>query len=270
VRRFLGDPKNGAFAPLRIRDRPVGALAVYGQAGGSPFSDDDLLVLQMLANQMAVALENERLTGMLREMAVLEERERISRELHDGVIQAIYSVGLSLQGSLGLLDRDVPRVRGRLDEAINRLDDVVRDVRNYIFELRPHLIIEQGGAAAIDQLIKEFEVNTLAHVATRLDPEALGRLSTAQEASLIQILREVLSNVARHSKATEVEVALVSQPSGVCLTVDDNGEPYDPRTVKRGHGLTNVESRAANLGATWEVTHRELGGMHRELSVPVP
>ncbi|HWD07784.1 MAG TPA: GAF domain-containing sensor histidine kinase [Actinomycetota bacterium] len=270
VRRLLGDPENGAFAPLQVRDLPVGALAVYGQAGGNPFTDDDLLVLQMLANQMAMALENERLTGMLREMAVLEERERISRELHDGVIQAIYSVGLSLQGSMGLLDRDTPRVRSRLDEAITRLDDVVRDVRNYIFELRPHAVIEQGGEGAIQQLIKEFEVNTLARVAPDLDREALGRLSTEQEASVIQILREVLSNIARHSHATKVRVAIRAGPDGVRLAIDDNGEPYDPATVTRGHGLTNIENRAAGLGASWRVTRREDSGMHRELSVPIP
>lgn len=270
VRRFLGDPENGAFAPLQVRDRSVGALAVYGQAGGSPFTDDDLLVLQILANQMAIALENERLTGMLREMAVLEERERISRELHDGVIQAIYSVGLSLQGSMGLLDRDTPRVRTRLDEAIARLDDVVRDVRNYIFELRPHVVIEQGGERAIRQLIKEFEVNTLAHVDLDLDQEALGRLSADQEASAIQILREVLSNVARHSRASEVRVAIKAGASGVGLSIDDNGEQYDPASVHRGQGLTNIENRAAGLGATWSVVPRVGGGMHRELSVPIP
>ncbi|HEU5001620.1 MAG TPA: GAF domain-containing sensor histidine kinase [Actinomycetota bacterium] len=270
VRRLLGNPENGAFAPLQIRDRPLGALAVYGQAGGRPFTDDDLLVLQMLGNQVAMALENERLSGMLREMAVLEERERISRELHDGVIQAIYSVGLSLQGSMGLLDRDTPRVRARLDEAITRLDDVVRDVRNYIFQLRPHAIIEQGGEGAIHQLIKEFEVNTLAQVVPDLDREALARLSTDQEASMIQILREALSNIARHSKATQVHVAVSPLPDSVQLTVEDNGEPYDPATATRGHGLTNIESRAAGLGATWLVQPREGGGMRRMLAVPVP
>ncbi|HEU5002015.1 MAG TPA: GAF domain-containing sensor histidine kinase [Actinomycetota bacterium] len=269
VRRFLGNPQNGAFVPLQIRDRAVGALAVYGQAGGAPFSDDDLVVLQMLGNQVAAALENERLTALLREMAVLEERERISRELHDGVIQAIYSVGLSLQGSLSLIDRDTPRARIRIDEAIGRLDDVVRDVRNYIFELRPHVVVEQGGLAAIEQLAKECEVNTLAQVSTVLDQEALGRLGDEQEASLIQIVREILSNVARHSQATEVRIALESVGDEVQVVVEDNGSRYDPATVVRGQGLTNIESRAAALGAQLEIASRPEGGMRHVLAIPV-
>lgn len=269
VRQFLGNPDNAAFVPLQIRDRAVGALAVYGQAGGAPFSDDDLVILQMLGNQVAAALENERLTGLVRALAVLEERERISRELHDGVIQAIYSVGLSLQGSLGLVDRDTARARARIDESIARLDDVVRDVRNYIFELRPHVVVEQGGLAAIQQLAKECEVNTLAHVATAIDPEALGRLSAEQEASAIQILREILSNVARHAQATEIKIAVEASEASVCLVVEDDGVAYDPLTVRRGQGLTNVEGRAAALGAHLEIGPRPAGGMRHSLAIPV-
>lgn len=269
VRRLLGNPPNGAFAPLQIRDHPMGALAVYGQAGGSPFTDDDLVVLQMLANQVSVALENERLRGLLRELAVLEERERISRELHDGVIQAIYSVGLSLQGSLSLIDRDTPRARARIDEAITRLDDVVRDVRNYIFELLPHLVVEQGGQAAIAQLAREFEVNTLAHVVTDVDSGALGRLTGEQEGGLIQILREVLSNAARHAHATEVYIGVHELPGAVALVVDDNGQGYNPTAVVRGQGLNNVEARAAELRAQWRIELRDEGGMRHALEVPL-
>ena len=269
VLQFLGNPENGAFVPLQIRDRAVGALAVYGQAGGAPFSDDDLVILQTLGNQVAAALENERLTGLVRELAVLEERERISRELHDGVIQAIYSVGLSLQGSLGLIDRDTARARTRIDEAIARLDDVVRDVRNYIFELRPHVVVEQGGLAAIHQLAKECEVNTLAQVPTAIDPEALGRLTAEQEASAIQILREILSNVARHARATEIRIAVESAGESVRVVVDDDGVTYDPATVTRGQGLKNMEGRAEALGAHLEIVARPAGGMRHSLAIPV-
>ena len=109
VRHVLGNPADGAFAPLLVRDRPIGALAVYGSSEGRPFTDDDLSVLQILANQAAIALENDRLNFLLRNLAVLEERERISKELHDGVIQSIYSVGLNLQGALSLMSAQPER-----------------------------------------------------------------------------------------------------------------------------------------------------------------
>src|SRR6266700_3512331 len=144
VLETFGNPTTGVFAPLVVRDRAIGAIAVYGNADDPPFSLDDLSIMQILANQAAIAVENDRLTELLRNLAVLEERERISKELHDGVIQSIYSVGLSLQGARALLSDHPDRASHRIEEAIDELDAVVRDVRSYIFELRPRLVEERG------------------------------------------------------------------------------------------------------------------------------
>lgn len=186
VIRKLGSPKSGAFVPLVLRDKGIGALAVYDRTDGQAFDEADLVILQTLANYTAVALENDRLTEALRDLAVLEERERISKELHDGVTQSIYSVGLSLQGSLTLLKRDPAKAGERVDAAIAELDNVVSDVRSYIFELQPKTVEEKGFSAAISELVRDLEVNTLAHAIVDLDEAACGAIAATGKAHLLQ------------------------------------------------------------------------------------
>lgn len=269
VVQSLGNPLNGAFAPLLVRDRSIGALAVYGQADGRPFSQDDLLILEMLANQAAVAVENERLTGLLRELAVLEERERIAKELHDGVIQSIYSVGLSLQGSLGLIERDGPRARQRIDEAIAQLDTVVRDVRNYIFELRPRLIEDGGLEVALRELARELEINTLANVIIDLGPGACDVLNRRQEIHVVQVVREILSNIARHARAGLVHIGVATRTGCFELEIDDDGVGFDPSTVARGQGLTNLHERMEELGGALSISSRSPRGTHHAVQIPL-
>lgn len=267
--RKIGDPKTGAFVPILIRGRGAGVLSAYDPEGGDTFSSDDLSVLQIIANQVAIAVENDRLTEALRDMAVLEERERISKELHDGVIQSIYSVGLSLQGSMSLLDRDTDRARVRIDEAIAELDNVVRDVRSYIFELRPQLVQEKGLAAAIHELARDYEVNTLARTLVDIDEGAASLFRPQQQTHVIQVAREVLSNVARHAQASEVRITCVRDGSEVLLIIEDDGLGFDPETVTRGHGLSNIEARARSLKGALTIAPREPTGTRHELRVPV-
>lgn len=270
VRHLLGNPADGAFAPLFIGDRPLGALAVYGSSAGRPFTADDLSVLQILANQAAIALENDRLTFLLRNLAILEERERISKELHDGVIQSIYSVGLNLQGALSLIGAQPERAARRIEEAIAELDNVVRDVRNYIFELRPRLVEERGLEAAIVELVRELEVNTTAHATVELAPSAGQVLARQQEAHVIQIVREVLSNIARHAQPSVVSVKVEQRDGYFSLVIEDDGSGFDPSKVSRGHGLSNIEARVEALGGVLEILPRAAGGTRHTVRVPLP
>ncbi|HEX9314568.1 MAG TPA: GAF domain-containing sensor histidine kinase, partial [Actinomycetota bacterium] len=270
VRHLLGNPADGAFAPMLVRDRPIGALAVYGSTEGRPFTDDDLSILQILANQAAIALENDRLTFLLRNLAVLEERERISKELHDGVIQSIYSVGLNLQGALSLMRAQPDRGARRIEEAIAELDNVVRDVRNYIFELRPRLVEERGLEAAIVELVRELEVNTTAHATVELAPRAGQVLARQQEAHVIQIVREVLSNIARHAQPSVVSVRVDQRGGFFSMVIEDDGLGFDPSKVSRGHGLNNVEARVEALGGVLEILPRAGGGTRHSVRVPLP
>lgn len=268
ARRSLRDPKSGAFVPLIVRGKGIGTLAVYDPPKERTFSSDDLTILQILANQAAIALENDRLTEALRDMAVLEERERIAKELHDGVIQSIYSVGLALQGSVALLRKDPDSANARIDQAIAELDNVVRDVRNYIFELRPRMLEEHGIGVAIAELVRELEVNTLAHITLRLEEDATATLGGSEQMHVVQIVREILSNIARHARASEVELLCRLEDGHVELHVSHDGTGFDPDSVERGHGLRNMEERARLLGGTLEIVRRKDGGMRHLLRVP--
>jgi signal transduction histidine kinase len=270
VLHLLGNPSDGVFAPLLVRDRPIGALAVYGSSEGRPFTPDDLSVLQILANQAAIALENDRLTFLLRNLAILEERERISKELHDGVIQSIYSVGLNLQGALSLMRAQPERAAHRIEEAIAELDNVVRDVRNYIFELRPRLVEDRGLESAIVELVRELEVNTTAHATVELAPRANESLPRQQEAHVIQVVREVLSNIARHAQPSEVWVRVEERDGYFTLVIDDDGLGFDPAKVARGQGLSNMEARVEVLGGVLEILPRDGGGTRHSVRVPLP
>jgi signal transduction histidine kinase len=252
-----------------VRDRPIGALAVYGSADGLPFAADDLSILQILANQAAIALENDRLTFLLRDLAVLEERERISKELHDGVIQSIYSVGLNLQASLSLLSSQPGRGVQRIEDAIRELDNVVRDVRNYIFELRPRLMEERGLESAIRELVRELEVNTTAHATVKLASQVCDALEPQDQVHVIQVTREILSNISRHAQATHVRVVAEVRDGAFALDIEDDGVGFNPGTVRRGHGLDNMTARVEALGGTLSITPGSEGGTLHAVRVPL-
>src|SRR5687768_10452902 len=182
-----GHPPMHSFlgVPIIVRDHIFGRLYLTKKRGGGEFSKDDERLALAFASQAGVAVENARLVEQIKErtedLAILEERDRISKELHDGVIQSIYSVGLSLQGSVNLLEKDPELARTRIAAAIAELDNVVRDVRSYIFELQPHLVEGKGLADAILELARDFEVNTLGGITVDIPEEATAQLEAHEQ-----------------------------------------------------------------------------------------
>ena len=258
--------------PIIVRERVFGRLYVTEKQGGSEFTKDDERIAMTLAAQAGVAIHNANLLEEVKErgdeLAVLEERDRIAKELHDGVIQSIYSVGLSLQGAMSLLDRDPEGTRKRMDDAIGTLDNVVRDVRSYIFALQPKAVEERGLKAAIEELVRDLEVNALAESTVQLSDEALEMVPESFQGDFIQIVREVLSNIARHAQAQQVWVACaIREGETVVLTIEDDGIGFDPATVERGHGLTNIGERARRLGGELRITERRPKGTVHTLSL---
>lgn len=281
LREISGHPRSYGFpehhppmhsflgVPIIVRGRVFGRLYLTEKQGAPEFSKDDERIAMTLASQAGIAIENAHLNESLKDLAVLEERERISKELHDGVIQSIYSVGLSLQGSISLLRRDPELAITRIDDAIAELDNVVRDVRGYIFELRPKLVQEHGITAAIAELVKDFEVNTLAHATLRLDEEACSSLVESEQIHVVQIVREILSNIARHAQAAEVEVTCGMDDGGaVALEITDDGVGFDPSAVQRGDGLRNIEERAHRVGGILEISPADGKGTLHSLRIP--
>ena len=259
--------------PIVVRDRIFGRLYLTEKQGGSEFTKDDERIAMTLAAQAGVAIQNASLLEEVRargdELAVLEERERISKELHDGVIQSIYSVGLSLQGAMSLADRDPDRTKKRMDEAIGTLDNVVRDVRSYIFALQPKAVLERGLRRAIEELVRDLEVNALTESTVQLSDEALERVPEAARGDLIQIAREILSNIARHAQASEVSVACtLREGQTVVMTIEDDGVGFDPERIARGQGLDNIQERARRIGGEITISQRRPKGTVHTLSLP--
>ena len=258
--------------PIIVRDQVFGRLYMTEKQGAPEFSKDDERIAMTLAAQAGVAIDNANLIEEVKargdELAVLEERDRISKELHDGVIQAIYSVGLSLQGAMSRAERDPEGTKQRMEEAISTLDNVVRDVRSYIFALQPKSVEEKGLKAAIAELVRDLEVNALSETRVQLSDEAVALLPESIHGEVVQIARELLSNIARHAQAGEVWVACaVRDGDTFVLTIEDDGRGFDPASVPRGQGLNNIEERARRIGGMLVITQREPRGMVHTLTI---
>ena len=258
--------------PIVVRNRIFGRLYLTEKEGQEDFTKDDERLALSFAAQAGVAIENAALIEEVKSrgesLAILEERDRISKDLHDGVIQSIYSVGLSLQGSVGLLRRDPENAEQRIQAAIAELDNVVRDVRSYIFELQPHLVEEKGLSAAIEELARDFEINTMGGIKVEIPDEAVAQLDTTTQGHVIQVIREVLSNIARHAQANEVFVGITTFPDQIVVTIEDDGVGFDVESVRRGNGLRNIEERAARLGGTIEISPKSPKGTRHLLNIP--
>jgi PAS domain S-box-containing protein len=178
-------------------------------------------------------------------LAVLLDRERLGRELHDGAIQALFSIGLDLQGAAGITAE--PSLNNRLEAAVERLDDVVRDLRNYIFGLRPTLAAGSQLDGSLRGLANEVEEQTGMIVALDLPPSLARRLA-AHTSALLMVTREALSNAARHGAARTSRVSLRQEGDSLVLEIEDDGTGFDVETVARGQGLDNMRERIEAIG----------------------
>ncbi len=240
--------------PLTARGRVVGILSL-AFLGERPISPNDLGLLEAVGAGVGIAVENARLYRQARRLAVLEERERIGMDLHDGIIQSIYAVGLTLDYARMLVREDPRDVASRLEEAIDGLNAVIRDIRAYILDLQPARFQKADLAEGLGTLIREFKANTLAEAELQIEPEVLGNLDRVTSAALLRIAQEALANAGKHAHASRVLVSLRQLDGRIALHVIDNGRGFDPRKRKTtlGHGLSNMSERARQVGGELEV-----------------
>ena len=247
--------------PVTVKGRSVGNLYLTEKADGAEFSEEDQRVVETFALHAGIAIENARLSEQIERLAIVDERERISRDLHDGIIQSIYAVGLSLEDVPDLVREDPDEVERRVERAIESLHLTIRDIRNFIFGLQPELL---SGTTLLDGLgavIEEFRHNSLIDVeleAGAIEPEP----DAVVTAHLLAIVNEALSNVARHSGSTRASVWIRTDPEGgLRLMIQDNGHGFDPSTsTSLGHqGLVNIRSRIGTIGATIDIASDRYG-----------
>jgi signal transduction histidine kinase len=259
MRSFLG-------VPVTVRGEVFGNLYLTDKRSDDAFSDIDEELVVALASAAGVAIDNARLHARVRDLALLEDRERIAMDLHDTVIQQLFAVGLSLQATLRLLDPEVAR---RVQLAIDDLDTTIKRIRSTIFALDAP--VQLGGESLrrrVVTLISDVTPTLRVEPRTFFDGavDALTDEHIAEE--LLAVLREALSNVARHAEASEVDVHLVAAGGRLTLCVEDNGIG-PPDAPGAGRGLHNMLARAEHLGGTFTLTPRLPSGSRLEWSVPL-
>jgi signal transduction histidine kinase len=241
----LGNMGPMVLVPLILRSRPFGTLTVANPVGGAAFDEEAVRLVETFADQASVALEYGRVQAELNRLNLLDERERIGRELHDGVIQSLFSVGMGLQATAAR-SRD-PEVESRVEAAVNEIDRAIRDLRNYIFGLRPGILADRQLEQALEDLAREFEEKSGVTTVTDIDGTLAAELAP-RAADLVQITREALSNVGKHARATTCRVSLHRDGDQAMLEIDDDGLGFDPAAPHPGLGLRNLKDRGTAIG----------------------
>jgi signal transduction histidine kinase len=265
MRSFLG-------VPISVRGEVFGNLYLTDKRSAEVFTDIDEELVVALASAAGVAIDNARLHARVRDLVLLEDRERIAMDLHDTVIQQLFAVGLSLQGTLRLLD-DVDVAR-RVELAVADLDSTIKRIRSTIFAL------DSPSAPAARSLRRDvLDVASEMRPALGFDPRVSfeGPVDTVTRDRLVDevvtVVREALSNVARHAHADRVDVRVDVDGDALVVEVTDNGSglPAPPaETSTTGHGLRNLRARADRLGGTFSVRSGAERGLTLKWCVPLP
>jgi signal transduction histidine kinase len=271
--------------PIIQNNEQVGNLYLTDKRHSDEFTQDDQSIIELLAANASVALrnaklyqaaleyskeledrnrdlaaitdENIRLSEQVTKLAVVDERQRIGMDLHDGIIQSIYAVGLMLEYSSGqLTDGDTTGAGARIKQSIDSLNGIIRDIRAYILDLRPRQFDGDDLAAALKHLLIEFKANTLIDVNLVSDSEAEAALTPDTRLALFHIAQEALSNAAKHSHATHIDILLRIEQNVIVLSVEDNGRGFDTGQARQrvGHGLNNMQDRAAAINGQLAVS----------------
>ncbi len=261
-----GHPPMTSFlgVPVRVRGEVYGNLYLTDKKGAPEFSDEDEGIAVTLAMAAGIAIENARLHGVARDHTLTEDRDRIARDLHDTVIQRLFAVGLSLQGTARLVDR--PEVASRIADAINKLDETIRHLRTAIFDLEM-TINQDGFRRMVFDLLHELTpvIRVVPHVTfTGLIDSAISGLAADHA---LATLREALTNVGRHADATHVAVTIAADEDLRLVVVDDgrgmSGAGAD------GRGLKNMRNRAERLGGSLDLGTSREGGTRLIWRIPL-
>lgn len=242
-----------ACIPLATRGNVLGVMCVAAKQPQN-FDDRVLDLLLSIGTWAGLSIENVRLQRQARRLAVLEERERFGMDLHDGIIQSIYGVGLALDYARSMVDEEPVAAREKIDKAINGLDNTIRDIRSYILDLRPRQFRGEDLMQGLEKLVEEFNANSRSQAILLGPRDGLVELPTANATALFHICQEALANAAKHAKAGLVDVRLMTSGERVVLEVTDDGRGFDLRkmTVTLGHGISNMQVRAHKVGGDVE------------------
>lgn len=253
---YHGEDGIGTLAgvPLAARGQVVGVMTLAFR-GRRTILPREAGQLEAMGAGVGVAVENARLYRQARRLAVLEERERIGMDLHDGIIQSIYAVGLTLDYTRLLMRESAEKAGTRLEQAIDGLNAIIRDIRSYILDLQPSRISTDNLVEALTRLVREFKANTLVDADLQIESVALLDLGREERTALFLITQEALANTAKHAQASRVLVSLRPGSHGIMLQIIDNGRGFasESSAGPLGHGLSNMRGRARSVGGSLSV-----------------
>lgn len=261
--------------PIRFKGRVIGDLYMTDKrapdGSTTTFTAQDQEVLEMFATQAAIAIENAQLYQQKQQLAILQERERFGMDLHDGIIQSIYAIGLQLEDAQTRIPSEPEYAAVRVHQAILGLNDVIRDIRNYILDLRPQRFQGRDLKRGLEELTRDLRANTFLSVNLTADSIEPGLLTPEQTVEILHVAQEAITNVRKHARAGQVEIDLVRDADAIVLTIEDNGVGLQDgrRDNGGGNGLPNMRERARAAGGDLHIDPAEPNGTRVTLHIPV-
>jgi PAS domain S-box-containing protein len=257
--------------PIYAKGELLGDLYLADKENGSKFTEIDQQLVEMLALHAANAIENARLYEKTQRLAIFEERERLARDLHDGIIQSFYGVGLSLENAKAVISPDDEATRNLIDLCLDSLAQIITDIRAYIFDLRPQALANKSFLGRLQGLVKELQANRLLSIKSEIDPKIESYVDDVQAGHLFYIAHEALSNVARHAVAHQVLLRLGRLGEVIQLQIEDDGIGFElPAQINPGHhGLANMQARVSLLDATLHIDSAPQQGTRVTITLPI-
>jgi nitrate/nitrite-specific signal transduction histidine kinase len=246
--------------PVRLKNRIIGNLYLTDKIDAQEFSDDDQRLVELFAAHAGVAIENARLHEAVQYLAVVDERERIGKDLHDGIIQSLYAISLSLEDVPELMADDANEAAGRVDRAIDNLNAAIADLRQFVVGLRPEHVDRTDFIGLLAMLADQVRRDGVVAVDLDLPAERVD-LPAHTRGEVLQIAREALSNTARHAGASTARVSLRRDDHALRLVLTDDGSGFDTSldAPVGHHGLANMRDRAEALGGSLDLESDETG-----------
>ena len=240
-------------APIRAKGQPLGLLSIFGDSI-LDYSLEDITLFITIADQIGQSVERARLITQAEQAAVVEERQRLARELHDSVTQLLYSQVLFAGAGLKVIDKgNLELLKGHLQRIDQNALQALKEMRLLVFELGPSEVLEGGLVDALQRRLDSVEKRTGMNARLTVDGES--KLDASTELALYRIAQEALNNTLKHAGASEVHVHLQRVQNTVSLAIHDNGCGFDlsEKSTGGGMGLTNMQERSAALGGVLEI-----------------
>ena len=269
----LSDTRSELAVAVKIGNRVIGVLDIESTEVDA-FGEADLFTAQTIADQLAVALENARLYDETRHMAVMEERNRMAREIHDTLAQGFTGIILQLEAAEQALGENSSELERHMNQAASLARKSLAEARRSVWNLRPQALEQLSLVEAIQQEVDKFTQNAGSTARLTVSEERFA-LPPEVEAGLLRICQESFANVEKHAKANVVEVDLAFDKEAIILNISDNGvgfksgAPTIARKKQHGFGLISMQERARGLGGTFEVQSKKGKGTLVRVVIPI-